>query len=384
MSDGQPHASKEAARLPQCQAVRAIAGISRALPFRVATPGPGTLGCLLLAGVLMTLLLALRTPGFQTTTLKIASSWGFPDPAPKIHTEDYEAADDVLSRRVRIRQVCLRYARSKELQKPTPGWGSHQAPGKITLHCNPEQCPLFIDEKRSLAFCIIAKVASTSLKAFFKDLLGIRVRFNESDRRSWDDLHRAFHMQTHRLGPRTLFGHDKGRGYTKALFVRHPFERLVSAYVDKALRPRSEIAWFYKAFWEKIPGVKAQNRSPTFPEFVDLLLGTPVRNWDEHWSPYYARCQPCLLDYDFVGKVETAARDFPLFFSKIGVDGGRFRRLHVSREAGARASLVSTNGTILTPVDYFRQLSFDQIMGLYSRYFYDFELFGYEFRDYLV
>lgn len=32
---------------------------------------------------------------------------------------------------------------------------------------------------------------------------------------------------------------------------------------------------------------------------------------------------------------------------------------------------------------YFAQLSFHQVMRLYGRYFYDFELFDYDFRDYL-
>ncbi|KAH6937438.1 hypothetical protein HPB50_000477 [Hyalomma asiaticum] len=242
---------------------------------------------------------------------------------------EHTTVDGITSRRVRIQRVCQRYAKCQELQRPTPGWGMNLPPlGSRSAYCIPERCPIFIDKARSLAFCFIAKVASTSIKTLFRDLLDITVN-NTSN---WDELHRAFHYQTQRLGPRTLFMHNGGRGYIKALFVRHPFERLVSTYLDKALR------------------------------------------------------HPCLLDYDFVGKLETADRDFPLFFSEIGVDGRRFSRVHVSRRGNTRCS-TGDNGTRTnteSSEDYFATLTRDQVMGLYSRYFYDFELFGYDFKNYLA
>lgn len=296
-------------------------------------------------------------------------------------------ADGIVSRSVRIESVCQRYASREELQRPTHGLGINLPTlGNRSRYCVPEQCPIFIDKVRSLAFCFISKVASTSVKTLFRDLLGVRANSLNGSMSNWDELHRKFHRQTYRVGPRTLFMQDGGRSYFKALFVRHPFERLVSAYIDKALRPRSEVQWFYQTYWEKIPGVKAENRSPTFSEFVDFVLGTPVREWDEHWSPYYSRCQPCLLDYDFVGKLETADRDFPLLFSEIGVDARLFGRVHVSRRGstGCSSRGIATCADAGSSADYFATLSHDQVMGLYSRYFYDFELFGYDFRSYLA
>lgn len=330
------------------------------------------------------LVVMVMTQQFFTEPREVASCCPCPgDVLTRQVDVDHITVDSITSRRVRIQRVCQHYAACQELQRPTPGWGMNLPTlGNRSAYCIPERCPIFIDKARSLAFCFIAKVASTSIKTLFRDLLDITVNSTSN----WDELHRAFHYQTQRLGPRTLFMHNGGRGYIKALFVRHPFERLVSAYIDKALRPRSEVKWFYKAYFEKIPGVKAENRSPTFSEFVDFILRTPVRKWDEHWSPYYSRCQPCLLDYDFVGKLETADRDFPLFFSEIGVDGRRFSRVHVSRRGNTKCSTGDncTRTNAGSSKDYFATLTHDQVMGLYSRYFYDFELFDYDFRNYLA
>ncbi|KAL1416008.1 hypothetical protein MTO96_028354 [Rhipicephalus appendiculatus] len=275
---------------------------------------------------------------------------------------NHTTADGIVSRFLRIKSVCRRYATCEELQRPTEGLGVNlPTNGNNSKHCIPEQCPIFIDKTRSLAFCFISKVASTSVKTLFRDLLSVRANISNDRMSSWDKLHRAFHRQTYRVGPRTLSMQDGGRSYFKALFVRHPFDRLVSAYIDKALRPRSEVKWFYEVYWEKIPGVKAENRPPDF-------------------------LRPCLLDYDFVGKLETADRDFPLLFSEIGIDGTRFSRVHVSRRGSTSCSSGAncTSDNAGSSADYFATLSHDQVMRLYSRYFYDFELFGYDFRSYLA
>lgn len=342
---------------------------------------------LICAAVLLILFLSFALPQLQLTSRQMMDLWRGPQRAlnrKNLKTCLHED-DSMTSRRARIHRVCRLYAASTELQRPSLGFGMY-APTKRTKagpNCNSARCPIFIDNAHFLAFCLIPKVASTSLKILFQDKLGVRIRGRASGRGAWDALHRAFDSQTYRLGPRTLFLH--GGAYTKALFVRHPFERLVSAYVDKALRPRSEVSWFYATFWDKIPGVKAEQRSPTFAEFVNLLLSMPVRSWDSHWLPYYRLCQPCLLDYAFVGKLETASRDFPLFFSETGVDGSRFSHVHAGRHAsgGATNGVNVTGATNASARDHFAQLSYNQTMGLYARYFFDFELFGYDFRDYL-
>ncbi|KAH6925503.1 hypothetical protein HPB50_006195 [Hyalomma asiaticum] len=282
--------------------------------------------------------------------------------------------DDNNARRTIIKSVCERHHSYLPLYRPSPGLGTNvPSPNEKKAKCSSTHCPLFVDDSRSLAFCSIPKVASTTLKGIFAPLLNVKV----PDGSGGYALYKAFSDQVLHLGPTTLLQHSERRNYTKALFVRHPFERIVSTYIDKALRGRKGEPWAYKAYWNTIPGVRAENRSPTFSEFVEFMLRTTANNSDEHWSPYYARCHPCLLDYDFVGKLETADRDFPLFFSLVGIAG----KADVHRHDNSRHNVTGVNVT--DAKYYFNQLSFDQVMRLYTWYFYDFELFGYDFRDYL-
>uniref|UniRef100_G3MRX9 Carbohydrate sulfotransferase n=1 Tax=Amblyomma maculatum TaxID=34609 RepID=G3MRX9_AMBMU len=370
MDDKQAHASKRTAS-PASQAVR---GFAKAVLFRVATPGPGTLVCLLLVGLVMMLLLTLTPSEFQKTALKIASSWRCEDHGPMAKSR-YASLDDNEARRERIRSFCEAHPWWQRLHRPNSGFGVNLPTlRQEKMQCHPLECPLFVDDSRSLAFCFIPKVASTSLKALFAPLLNVTIIGTRSDA-----LHWSFHYQTLRYGPATLLQSSRSN-YTKVLFVRHPFERLVSTYIDKALRGRSKMAWAYRNYWDKIPGVRAENRCPTFSEFIDFVLKMPVEHSDEHWAPYYYRCQPCLLDYDFVGKLETASRDFPRFFSLVDIKANETFLGNMSRK-NTRDSVRDVRTT--ESKQYFAELSYDQVMGLYARYFYDFELFGYDFRDYL-
>ncbi|GFR11148.1 carbohydrate sulfotransferase [Trichonephila clavata] len=55
----------------------------------------------------------------------------------------------------------------------------------------------------------------------------------------------------------------------------------------------------------------------SFAEFVWYLTHTTERDYDEHWAPYWSRCDPCLVDYNFIGKLETAQHDFHMLLEKL-------------------------------------------------------------------
>lgn len=276
--------------------------------------------------------------------------------------------------RVRLlEEVCARHER--ELLGPHYlGSRSNRRLGRPT-HCPPRTCPIFVDEPRRVAFCFVPKVASTSVKSLFADLLHINVTSNDSH--DDDELHTLFNERAFRMGP-THWPPSRLRPYTRVLFVRHPFERLVSAFEDKAGRPRDRERFFYDVYWDRIAAANRSNNTNTsaisFPQFVDYLLRIPVTHWDDHWAPYYSRCEPCLVHYNFIGHLETAPQDLAQLWR--------------------RMNLQPPNSTLLTPRNatprrqrshhYFEQLTENQIDGLYQRYYYDFKLFGYDLKGYVA
>ena len=64
--------------------------------------------------------------------------------------------------------------------------------------------------------------------------------------------------------------------YTKVLFVRDPFQRLVSAFMQ------------------------GMGGSPSFSSFVQDVLDSGQHNARENWKPLVSLCRPCLVQYDYV------------------------------------------------------------------------------------
>ncbi|CAL1530584.1 unnamed protein product [Lymnaea stagnalis] len=103
----------------------------------------------------------------------------------------------------------------------------------------------------------------------------------------------------------------------KFVFVRDPYARLFSVYIDKLQAPNP-------TFWEKwgIPTVKKFRKRPseialkcghdvTFSEFLKFTLGseTNLDKMDPHVRPVFRLCEPCSADYDVIGHMETFKRD---------------------------------------------------------------------------
>ncbi|KAF3430335.1 hypothetical protein E2986_04202 [Frieseomelitta varia] len=182
----------------------------------------------------------------------------------------------------------------------------------------------------------------------------------------------------------------------KLLVVRHPFERLLSAYRDKlensvAGREHGTLH-FYRKYGSKIVEKYRETNftppeeylvirrkdvplpagiEPTFREFVQYLIHTDLANYgDDHWIPYYLYCTPCLVDYDIIAKIETLRLDQIYTIHKLHLqDTIKPRWRHNSGYENASKI-------------YFGQLNKDLIQKLYEKFQLDFELFDYSPDDY--
>ena len=89
------------------------------------------------------------------------------------------------------------------------------------------------------------------------------------------------------------------------IFIRHPFERLVSAYEDKFVLHKNK---------EFINNVLSHNRvgrnnQVSFGQFVnfviDELLMDTMSEGSLHWWPYSKLCRVCDIEYSFIGTLEV-------------------------------------------------------------------------------
>ncbi|XP_052777622.1 carbohydrate sulfotransferase 14-like [Mya arenaria] len=122
------------------------------------------------------------------------------------------------------------------------------------------------------------------------------------------------------------------------MFVRNPYQRLLSSYVDKLLAPNP-------VYWKiiGIPAIKSSRKEPTehsvkcghdltFKEFIHhitMVLPTGKHTVyghnkrkvgvlrDLHFELYNVICRPCHVKYNFIGKMESFDQDSLEFIKEI-------------------------------------------------------------------
>lgn len=176
----------------------------------------------------------------------------------------------------------------------------------------------------------------------------------------------------------------KLKKYTKFLFVRDPFVRLISAYRNKFEQSNEQ---FYRRFGQIIlrrfanqptPPAHAdeafsQGIHPTFAQFVHYLLDPQTEKdmpFNEHWRQVYRLCHPCQIQYDFVGHLETADEDAEHLLRLLRVD-------NVVEFPVTPRNITNSSWE----ADWFRTVPIEARRKLYKLYEPDFRLFGYDTPD---
>lgn len=179
---------------------------------------------------------------------------------------------------------------------------------------------VIVSEKYKLLYCYIPKVACTQWKKIFLILhdktQGIQYNEHEKYHEKW----RFNYLSEYSEGAiqRRL------RHYYKFLFVREPFERLLSGFEDKfvsniwnwAETPHhtSEILNRYRKEHPNTTG------DITLTKFIHYVLSLRDEARNEHWRSYQGLCHPCAVDYDFIGHFENLRQEAPYLLKKTGLD----------------------------------------------------------------
>ena len=180
----------------------------------------------------------------------------------------------------------------------------------------------------------------------------------------------------------------------KFVFVRHPFERIVSAYYDKFVKRRDPNFIRSFIYYETPPNllIKASinrylfgketrsNFRINFEKFVRFVIhevqNKIISYGTYHWMPFTDFCGLCNINYDFIGKLETLTSDMD-----------RITRLFPEIEAYKRTFKTKKNAlgrTWKTSLSVFSKLPKTLIHELYKVYELDFLIGGYPYpADYI-
>ncbi|XP_069982069.1 carbohydrate sulfotransferase 11 isoform X2 [Penaeus vannamei] len=230
-----------------------------------------------------------------------------------------------------------------------------------------------VDDKHKAIYCYVPKTACTNWKRLWMILTGlVEVKDPKEIHSSIPHLvHNKMRLVRQKLTKSQV--QKKLETYTKMIVVRHPFERLLSAYLDKFVDPGSS---FYKKSFalpimQKYRGkdshVSETGDGLTFGEFVKYVTSLKqYRHFDEHWKPAAELCYPCAVRYDVIVKYDTLAEDAERFLRLIG--------------APADLHFPTTNprNTSSQLKRYFADIPRKQQEELFRIYQRDFKIFEYE------
>ena len=156
--------------------------------------------------------------------------------------------------------------------------------------------------------------------------------------------------------------------FFKFCFVRNPFTRLLSCYLDKIQRNRPQKA----AILRQLGLPEHRLEAPvSFEQFVKAVVEQPVTLMDGHWRvQYYQTLQPGIR-FDFIGRFERLAQDMRIAGGRIAQDFGSYfgGEVYNGTDAGAAAE---------------HYLTADLKREIRRKYEIDFEHFGYAARGDLL
>ncbi|XP_064610853.1 carbohydrate sulfotransferase 11-like [Liolophura sinensis] len=185
-----------------------------------------------------------------------------------------------------------------------------------------------IHQPRKIAMCYVPKTGCTFWKQVFFTLQS-RDKYDSSPAKIFKNKILVHYKPLQRLRDIAFFGekYQVISQSTKMMFVRDPYSRLFSAYVDKLVLPE---------FWTDIgkDTIKQNRRNPdpwalqcghdvTFQEFLRRVVIKAQQDFaimgDEHWYPAFKLCHPCVLKYDIIGKQETFSSDRDWILQWLGI-----------------------------------------------------------------
>jgi len=268
---------------------------------------------------------------------------------------------------------------------------------------------IYVLQKKSLVWCPIFKSVSTN---WMHNLLYLAGKNEFEVEQIMEEHPKQPNEQARVVAPVVDGATIKQIAYsnisTNLIIVRHPFDRLVSAFRDKLERCSNSSCnlknhWFYqnhgvhmvRKFRKQAisrfgpdffsakhnfgsPGPMIENyrvqELPSWWEFVQHLLHTPSDKFDPHWRPFTMFCSVCFLPYNYILHFENIEAEEKLMAHE----------LQASKILRPRWENKDKDGDEMSRKEllykYFNMLDEDDILDLYKIYQNDFKMFGYRFK----
>ncbi|PXF42290.1 Carbohydrate sulfotransferase 14 [Gracilariopsis chorda] len=182
---------------------------------------------------------------------------------------------------------------------------------------------IIVSEVSRLIYCPIPKAANSNWKYLIRKFEGLP---------DYADLTKAHNVNV--SGLRYLSDYSANEisqlirdpSFFKFIFVRNPYSRIVSCYMDKfrntdpvyvTTEYRLFLAQLFHWHYARKVDIYRDPR-PSFETFVDELLKQAPIAMNAHWMPQTTHCGIGIMPYDFVGRMENLAKDARFVLDRLG------------------------------------------------------------------
>ncbi len=163
------------------------------------------------------------------------------------------------------------------------------------------------------------------------------------------------------------------------MFIRYPPERVLSAYRNKIEHPlitdpqeqsiwdevRYSVLNSYRMDFNVKLAKEKEQIFPTFSEFIHFLYDSDPVEMNEHYKPMVELCQPCAVDYNFVGNFASIRSDANAILEHLNINSTLF--WDRGKHSKPTTSYVQKYYSKLQPADFRRlEEKFGGDMGLYE------------------
>lgn len=202
-----------------------------------------------------------------------------------------------------------------------------QSNGELLRKSNQKRMQVFDNR---IAFCRVNKCGTT----FTLDNLEKMIGCPEKQRRKCAKLDVKYLNKL-------LFAkkHKTSTDLYSFFFVREPYRRLFSTYSNKFYLPKEHwapIGPYIARHYRKSPSKEslAFGHDVTFQEMIQYTVDVYEKggNLDEHLKPMFQMCNPCRINFDYIGKLETINQDWDHMlnlWSKTGIVDTSFNNSRV-------------------------------------------------------
>jgi len=147
----------------------------------------------------------------------------------------------------------------------------------------------------------------------------------------------------------------------KFCFVRNPYVRILSVYLDKIKR---KVGNQRSVILNQLGRNILSEEEISLEDFVKVICNQSIMDMDPHWRIQYHQILYNKIEYDYLGRFEHFERDLAIIAKEIGVDLEKYYQQERTHKTRARKSM---------------NLYTEKIKEMiYDKYRIDFETFGYE------